>query len=795
MIGKTGSVLSRFSRFQFKTVDHDGPVKIYVPSNQNILIEFGVRDSNNKFYVEIFDFSGSSLYTYEESIAGINDILSDDIENLQFVTSDEEVFIFLGATSESKIYTLQVIPGNYLFINPLIDQFTPPPPITSASASFTASGYDTEYVITALRKGEEGLVSTVIGGAKLPITVGEMVEFDITVASTLSVDADDINEVRIYRRPADGGAFGFVGSSSDISVSGSDIKASFTDIGGAADFSNQPPTLVTREGISGLTGVRQHVIGTGTIYQGRLLLGNFIDYKKEAIAASRPGFRKNFYRDYPYDGDSALLFKAGTEGGATILRMVESDGLVVFTTKGVFTNSGLLSVNNLSLVKRGAWVIDENVPPLVIPGGLFFVDKTTSSVRQLVYSTELASYDSVEQSIFSAHLFRERTIKSWCFQEGVVPVIIVSFSDGTFATFSFNSEHRMRAWTRHDSLVDVEQVVSTSVTDTSFFVVNNNGSRSIERTIPRITPPVVKVENPESDKYAYGAFMDSMVVNYTLLNDLMSSGETLTLTPTTVDDWEGTLTLDCETSALFTSPGAGDEGTIFRVFNETDGAFIDLEVVSRTDDNEVIVQPSEEFPSAQSSPRIYGTHTIITGLSHLEGEEVSVMVDGNVISSPNNDNDNESSTTLSVSLGAVTLPEEYRSAITIVGRPITADVKTLNISTAEQSPTMIESLTANKLYVRTHDSKGLYVDNQYPEEKIGEEDGSTVAEMQSFDDYYEQSNVPVTANRSKRGLSRRAEVTIPGSWENQGQMAFRQVDPLHFEILSIIADIEVHRRS
>ena len=49
--------------------------------------------------------------------------------------------------------------------------------------------------------------------------------------------------------------------------------------------------------------------------------------------------------------------------------MVDHEGLVVFTTVGVFVSVGLLNVNNLSLEKRGSWKIKENVPPLSIPGG------------------------------------------------------------------------------------------------------------------------------------------------------------------------------------------------------------------------------------------------------------------------------------------------------------------------------------------------------------------------------------------------------------------------------------------
>lgn len=138
--------------------------------------------------------------------------------------------------------------------------------------------------------------------------------------------------------------------------------------------------------------------------------------------------------------------------------------------------------------------------------------------------------------------------------------------------------------------------------------------------------------------------------------------------------------------------------------------------MSRTSNNQVTVRPSCLFPSAQASGfRLYQTYNQVTGLTHLEGESVSVFVDGYVVASPNNDQENFP--TVTVTSGTITLPNSIRGAIIVVGRPITADIKTLNVSTVEQSPTMLESLNINKLYMRVRNTRGLYVDNVFPEKK------------------------------------------------------------------------------
>ena len=790
MIGKTGSIPSRFSRLHLVTVDHSGPVQIYSPPGSGQLFEFGVRSTNNKFYYIVRDVNGTQLHAFEEPISGDAGITATTVNDLQFVASKSDIYIFGGSNSTINIHKIRY--GGF-FGTTLDVVFNSPTPAVGLVIGGTFTGYDVEYAFTYVKNGEESrpfFSST--AGLKKPILVGEETNATLSIA-TSGFDIADYSQVRVYRRPKEGSAFGFLGITSQIYDDAGTLKADFTDIGANADFANGIPSLVTKEGLSNKTVVTGHIVGTATIYQQRFIMANFINDDDEGIAAGRPGSLENFYRDFPYDADSALLFKAGSEGKAKVLRMIDDEGLVVFTTKGVFASTGLLSINNLALPKRGGWVIDESVPPLSVPGALLFVDKTTNSVRQLVFSRELQGYDSIDQSIFSSHLFEDRTIKSWAYQQGVVALIIVTFSDGTFSTFTYSSEHKMRAWTRHESTFPIEQVEGTGLSDITFFVTNKNGTRQIEKTIPRRITADTIVSNPEADKYSFGGFMDGMQENINLLNDSLSGTDKFVITPVVPLDFEGDLTLTGGTSNIFLTPGFGDVGTLFRVFNLIDRTVIDLTVKSRTDNNTVVVEPSEEFPSAQASDvRLYSTHTTITGLTHLEGEKVSVLSDGNVISSPNNDHVDDSSTTLTVTAGAITLPQP--SAITLIGRPITADVKTLNISTVEQSPVTLESLTANKIYVRVHKSRGIYVSNQFPENKIGDVDGTSVLKMNDIDFYVSKGATPTIGNRYKQPSSKRVEVTIAGDWDSQGQISLRQVDPIHFEILSIIADLEVERR-
>lgn len=781
-ISKTGSILSRFATLNGDKAKNNGEkIKVYCPPNTDYLLEFGVA------YVRVYIYFGfEQAFSLAFQVERAHALTEDDLVNLHFETNKDFVYIFC---SGKTILKLQLAGISSDFISSA-NIFKVPNPLSAITVTQVgaSTAYNVDYLATLMINGEESLSIEITTGYPKPIASGQSNLVKIVWPES-AVDFDSVKEVRVYSRPTNGGAYGFLGSTTKINLSGSNREAFYIDIGSLPDFGNGTQDLITRYGLSG-----EEIIDlkpkTGIVYQQRLIINPNQD--KEAILASRPGFTNNFYRDFPYAADSALQFKAGTSGKANIIRFLEHEGLIAFTTNGIYTNSGLLNINNVAMERRGPWIIKDDIPPLAVPGAVFFVDRS-NTIRQLIFSQEIQAYQSIEQTIFSNHLFKKRTIKSWCYQDGVAPLIIVTFSDGAFATFTYNYEQQMTAWTRHDSVYPIEQVIGTGKPDRSFFVINKDGNRYIQVSLPRYIPTDILVDDPEADKLAPNYYMDSIASKFLLINDILDVDDFFTLDPVTPNVWDGPLNLTSDSGTIdFTSSIVGD---VFRWFNPIDGAAIDLKILSFTDDFNVVVQPSEEFPEAyDESARLYLTYNVVTGLSHLEGESVSVVVDGSIVASPYNDQQNYP--VITVTGGSITLPDGMLGAFIHVGRPIVGDTKTLNISTVEQSPTLIESINVNKLYVKVNDTRGLYCSNYFPEEANGEIDGHSVIKMEDlYQSFVPIGNSQLIGNRYLPGISRRLEKTIPGGWDSQGRISFRQVDPFHYEILSIIPDVTVLKRS
>lgn len=788
-IGKTGSVFSRFSRkFCVNAKNNNEAIKLYQPPNTTVLLEWGplyvrVYGYDNSYQTPAFDGNadrGFDLGLVTELAHPLNE---STIPNLNFTTSKNFVYAFSGYE------VLKLNLDTFTFVSSA-DKFKIPDPLeptVNVTAFGAPTGYKVDYLVTMVIDGQETLSKQNVTGFNKPLAAGQSNRVGVSWLKT-AVPFSSINEIRVYSRPNAGGAFGYLGSTTPVSGAGLYDSAAYEDLGSLPDYSNGTQDIITKYGLAAQE-IKDLGSRTGVVYQQRLILTSSSD--REALIASRPGFQNNFYRDFPYASDSSLLFKAGTSGKAEVLRLIESDGLIVFTTNGVYISGGLLSVNNLALERKGGWIIKNDLPPLVVPGGLFFVD-TNNTIRQMIFSQDILAYESIEQTIFSNHLFKNRTIKSWTFQDGIAPLIIVVFNDGDFATFTYNYEHQMKAWTRHDSKYPVEQVEYSGNPNRTWFVTNKNGQRSIEVTLPRVTSADEFLLNSEISMSAPTAFMDAIkVTSYRMNNfnegfEYIPTEEYYIATPVTPGDWGGLLSITTGTGV----PNINyTVGTILRFFHPVDQSSIDVEVMSIVSPTNIRVQPSDTFPSEYAGAfSLYATYTTITGLSHLNGEDVSIMVDGFLVASPNNDV--EGYPTVTVSGGSLTLPSGLRGAIVHVGRPITADIKTLNVSTVEQSPTLIESLNVNKVYVRVNDSRGIYISSKFPEEENGEVDGSSVEDMDNLDVALIPSDV-IIGNRFLAPVSMRSEKIIPGTWDTQGQVSIRQVDPFHFEILSIILDAEV----
>lgn len=150
----------------------------------------------------------------------------------------------------------------------------------------------------------------------------------------------------------------------------------------------------------------------------------------------------------------------------------------------------------------------------------------------------------------------------------------------------------------------------------------------------------------------------------------------------------------------------------------------------------------------------------LSGLDHLEGEQVSILADGAVMPPQ------------VVTAGAISI--EHEASVIHVGLPIEADLVTL--------PWAIEADTAggqgrpknvNEVYLRVHDSSGIFAGPSF--------DRLTEVKQRTNEPY----------GTPPRLKSSELRLVVAPSWQDSGQICLRQSDPLPLTLVSMTLQVVV----
>ena len=166
--------------------------------------------------------------------------------------------------------------------------------------------------------------------------------------------------------------------------------------------------------------------------------------------------------------------------------------------------------------------------------------------------------------------------------------------------------------------------------------------------------------------------------------------------------------------------------------------------------------------------------TIFTGLSHLEGETVAILADGNVLAQR------------VVSNGRVTITGDY--TVVHIGLPYYSDLETLNISLGED----IDTLQGRKIKVGNVDM--MFVDSRGG--YIGDSESNIYEAFTDLMVTYNQSELEFnqdieTLSSATALYTGHLRVPLGSKYKYGGRVFYRQVDPLPVLIGQIIPEVSV----
>lgn len=453
--------------------------------------------------------------------------------------------------------------------------------------------------------------------------------------------------------------------------------------------------------------------------------------------------------DYVLDDDS-FEFTLDTPAVAPIRHLIVTrGGLLAMTQDDVWLlngggsgNSPLTPTNALAEPQSFKGV--SPLRPIKIDNDLLFAEGKGHAIRMLTYSEVYKSYSSEDRSILASHLFGlGRDIIAWGYQESPYKIVWAVREDGALLAFTSIKSEEVFAWTpcqtkgRFTDLVVLQEGIEDVVYVTVERKIGGEWIKFVERL----------------DLRQYVNIEDAWCVDCGLsLPATYPNGEVQFF----------------HTDGVWTAETS--EVQAFAVGNFIRGANGIFKITSGSGQNYVLekyAEPTNWIPETSESETFLipqGSWTADTpvdtlaGLDHLEGEEVSILGDGNVF------------VRQTVVDGSITLDHAVTRAI--VGLPFSCRAKTLPLIVPNAA---IESKRKRVMGIgiRLDKSRGIKIgptlDDMFPmRERTDEQYGHTT--------------------RMVGGMKYQLLRT---EWNEDGQTYFTQNDPLPVNILSLVSDVEV----
>ena len=222
-------------------------------------------------------------------------------------------------------------------------------------------------------------------------------------------------------------------------------------------------------------------------YQERLCFGGSKD-EPQTVWMSRTGDYYNFGISSPTLDDDAISATMASRQVNVIRHFVGLGNLVVLTSgsEWLISADGALTPTNINAKPQG-YRGCTGLDPIVCGNMILFVQSQGFRVRDLGYQYETDTYTGNDLSVMAQHLFRDYSIRDWCYQQEPDSMAWIVRDDGALLSLTYMREHDVFAWARHptDGTVESIAAIPGAFGSDVYLCVVRNGVRVIERMEPK----------------------------------------------------------------------------------------------------------------------------------------------------------------------------------------------------------------------------------------------------------------------------------------------------------------------
>ena len=229
--------------------------------------------------------------------------------------------------------------------------------------------------------------------------------------------------------------------------------------------------------------------GAVTLFEQRLVFASSPN-RPLTVWMSKSGDYGNFAVYTPLVADSPLDLTLAGDQVSIANWLVTLRSLIIGTEILEWEISGQgeagFSATNKKATKQSYW--GSSLKRAIVVGNVILhVSSSGSQVRSLQYEFAADSYNGMDLSIMAAHLLETERIVSWAYQKNPDSIIWGVRSDGVLLGLTFQAEHQIAAWHRHDTQGKFIEVCSIphGFEYSLFAVVERDGVYYLERMAER----------------------------------------------------------------------------------------------------------------------------------------------------------------------------------------------------------------------------------------------------------------------------------------------------------------------
>ena len=331
------------------------------------------------------------------------------------------------------------------------------------------------YRVSSVNKdGKESGLSEVTSGAEITGPASNNWQAgDFLVVTWGAVTGAE--EYRVYKSSF-GGRAGYVATVGDTEWRDFNVSPSVGE--GAPNYIN--PFVLTGE-----NGEEVHDYpGAICIFEQRLVFASS-PRRPQSIWMSKSGDYTNFARYTPIADDSPIDLTIASREVSPVNWVVSLRSLILGTQDMEWEIAGrgdaAFSARNAKATPQSYWGSSLK-RAMIIGNVILHVSSSGAQVRNLQYDFGSDSYGGTDLSILAQHLFDGHHVVDWAHQKYPDSIVWAVRSDGVLLGLTFQSEHQIAAWHRHDTQGAFRSVCSVPHDDeySLFAVVERDGVFSLE---------------------------------------------------------------------------------------------------------------------------------------------------------------------------------------------------------------------------------------------------------------------------------------------------------------------------